>query len=26
MTLISSKPLTLPEFLSLTDLDGDITY
>jgi len=26
MTLISSKPLTLPEFFSLTDPDGDITY
>ena len=26
MTLISSKSLTLPEFLSLTDADGDITY
>jgi len=26
MTLISSKSLTLPEFLSLTAPDGDITY
>ena len=26
MTLISSKPLTLPEFLSLTAPEGDITY
>ncbi|MFM6405289.1 MAG: Uma2 family endonuclease, partial [Microcystis sp.] len=25
MTLISSKPLTLPEFFSLTAPDGDIT-